>query len=669
MNLTKAFLKEKILPILHVFLFPLLFFYYEIVFKASTTGNVFGVDTVFILLFSVVYGSILYLLISILKKPLLIRIVTAVFMGVYALIFIVEYFVFKQFKIYYDVSTIFAGAGDALGEFYKDIFGLVFSVDGLLKIIFFFSPVILYGIFSKKVFREVCANTIKRLVACSSAILSILILIILCFTAVLNPVYFNKEYNFQIAVKKFGLLTGAGLDIYNYNSSSEGGFEVSQTPYVEINTPTPDLPDSTAAPTPKEYGFNKMELNLSGGSGNIKELNNYVASLSPTKKNDFTGLFKGKNLIFITAEAFTKEVINPDLTPTLYRLANKGIQFLDYYQPSSAGTTGGEYQNVFGMLPTQGGKSFKTTANNLNYFTIGSQLNRVGYYGKAFHNNSYTYYDRNKTHNNLGYSDGFMGKGNGMEQYVKNVWPQSDYEMISGTLPTYIDKQPFNVYYMSVSGHSGYTRTGNMMTHRNWDKVKDLPYSDEVKGYLSANYELEKALSHLVSELENKGIANDTVICISADHFPYGLQGTGKLGEMPALSELYGFQVNDIFGRDHNRLILWCGSLEKDEPIVVSEPTSSLDILPTLSNLFGLEFDSRLFVGRDVFSDAPALVFTSGYQWKTAYGTYSEGTFKPNVPYEQLPENYVNNMKIIVRNKIKYCQLCLANDYFRYLFG
>ena len=107
---------------------------------------------------------------------------------------IVEYFVFKQFKIYYDVSTIFAGAGDALGEFYKDIFGLVFSVDGLLKIIFFFSPVILYGIFSKKVFREVCANTIKRLVACSSAILSILILIILCFTAVLNPVYFNKEY-------------------------------------------------------------------------------------------------------------------------------------------------------------------------------------------------------------------------------------------------------------------------------------------------------------------------------------------------------------------------------------------------------------------------------------------------------------------------------------------
>ena len=428
-------------------------------------------------------------------------------------------------------------------------------------------------------------------------------------------------------------------------------------------------PPASAQATPKVYGYNKLNLNLTGGSGKIKDLNAYVSTLSATKQNDFTGLFKGKNLIFITAEAFTAELIDPNINPTLYRLATKGIQFLDYYQPSSAGTTGGEYQNVFGMLPTAGGKSFKNTAKNLNYFTMGSQLDRVGYYGKAYHNNSYTYYDRNITHNNLGYSGGFMGKGNGMEQYVKSVWPQSDYEMISGTLPTYIDKQPFNIYYMSVSGHSGYTRTGNMMTHRNWDKVKDLPYSDDVKGYFAANYELEKGLAHLISELEKKGIADDTVICISADHFPYGLQGTGKLGEMPALSELYQKPVNDIFTRDHNRLILWCGSLEKEEPIVVSSPTSSLDILPTLSNLFGLEFDSRLFVGRDVFSEALALVFNTGYDWKTDYGTYIDGKFTPKDPTVQLPENYINNIKTIVRNKIKYCGWCLESDYFRYLFG
>ena len=658
---------EKVKPFLFVFLFPALLFYYEAVFNLSTMGGFFKGSAWFMLLGSLVWGSILYLLITILKNPKIIRILTAVFMVIYAIIFMIEYFVFRQFQVFYDVPTVFAGASDALGGFYKDILEMILCFDGFFKIFLFLLPLVLFLIFSKKSVAEITANAVKRLVSAGAGILSVLILLILCFTSVINPIYLSKEYNFQTSVKNYGLLSGLGLDIYNMAFKKEEGFES-----ADVNLPTvapPPTPSASAQATPKVYGYNKMELDLTGGSGKIKDLNAYVSTLAATKQNDFTGLFKGKNLIFITAEAFTAELINPELNPTLYRLATKGIQFLDYYQPSSAGTTGGEYQNVFGMLPTAGGKSFKNTAKNLNYFTLGSQLDRVGYYGKAYHNNSYTYYDRNVTHNNIGYSGGFMGKGNGMEQYVKSVWPQSDYEMISGTLPTYIDKQPFNIYYMSVSGHSGYTRTGNMMTHRNWDVVKDLPYSDVVKGYFAANYELEKALTYLVSELEKKGIADDTVICISADHFPYGLQGTGKLGEMPALNELYGKEVNDIFTRDHNRLILWCGSLEKQEPIVVSSPTSSLDILPTLSNLFGLEFDSRLFVGRDVFSEAPALVFNSGYDWKTDYGTYIDGKFTPKDPSGALPENYISNMKTIVRNKMKYCSWCLESDYFRYLFG
>ena len=230
----------------------------------------------------------------------------------------------------------------------------------------------------------------------------------------------------------------------------------------------------------KVYGYNRLDLDLTDAKGKVADINSYVSSLTPTRKNDYTGIFKGKNLIFITAEAFTAEVIDPALTPTLYRMATKGIQFTDYYQPNNSGTTGGEYQNIFGMLATDGGASFKNTATHYNYMTIGSQLDREGYYGKAFHNNSHTFYSRNKTHVNLGYSDGFMGYGNGMEEYVKKQWPQSDLEMFQGTLPTFIDRQPFNVYYMTVSGHSEYTRAGNNMTRRNWDAVKDLPYSDTV---------------------------------------------------------------------------------------------------------------------------------------------------------------------------------------------
>ena len=378
-------------------------------------------------------------------------------------------------------------------------------------------------------------------------------------------------------------------------------------------------------------------------------------------------MFEGKNLIFITAEAFTAECIDPTLTPTLYRLATKGINFTDYYQPASAGTTGGEYQNIFGLLPSYGGGSFNSTVNRENATTIFYQLNKLGYYGQAFHNNSYTYYNRNKTHANLGFSNGFMGYGNGIEKFVTHQWPQSDLEMIEGTLPMYIDEPNFCVYYMTVSGHGNYTKSSNRMTSKNWDRVAHLDVSDTVKGYFAANLELEYAVEALVSALEEKGIADDTVICIASDHFPYALDTDASLGQMKYLSELYGCDISNSLVRDHNRLILWCGSLEDEDPITVSSPTSSLDVLPTLLNLFGIPYDSRLYIGRDVFSDSEAIVFNTSYDWKTDLGTYlsSTGKFTPANDKVVIPDGYVARIKAIVKNKVNFSRVVLDYDYYK----
>ena len=102
---------------------------------------------------------------------------------------------------------------------------------------------------------------------------------------------------------------------------------------------------------------------------------------------------------------------------------------------------------------------------------MGQQLNSLGYYGMAFHNNDYQFYTRNTTHNRLGYSEGFMGWGNGMEDYVEPVWPESDLEMFEGTVPLYIENEPFNVYYMTVSGHSNYSYSANAMARAHWDET------------------------------------------------------------------------------------------------------------------------------------------------------------------------------------------------------
>lgn len=678
-------IKKNSQQLLIAALFPAVLFYYETVFRLSTVHGFFKLGTVYMLLFSIAYGLIFYLLASLSRHQWVNWLVTLVFVAAAAVPFIVQYFVYRQFKIFYDLNTMLSGASDALTDYRKELMVMVLSWEGISRILLFLLPTVLFLIFG---WRFAVPRKLRWKGRAVAAVLCVLAfagsVLGISQTSSLSLIY-GKEYNYQAAVSNFGLLTGLRLDVPVWLSGggTGGGFEEVEQVTIPVITVPPTEPaptdpqqtepsQETTAPTepPVVYTPNVLDIDYASleASGTVAELNAYVAAQTPSMKNDFTGLFEGKNLIFITAEAFTAEVIDPERTPTLYRLATKGIQFTDYYQPCSAGTTGGEYQNVFGMLPTAGGESFKNTADNLNYFTMGSQLDRLGYYGKAFHNHSAYFYDRYLTHNNLGYSDGFMGLRTGMEQYVKETWPESDVDMFKGTVPTFIDKQPFNVYYMTVSGHSNYNSGGNAMTARHWERVADLDYSATVRGYLAANMELEDSMAYLVGLLEEKGIADDTVIVIATDHYPYGLDENSSLKN---LSELYGFKITNYLERDHSRLIMWCGSLEDSEPIVVDSPTSSLDILPTLSNLFGTEFDSRLMVGRDVFSDAPVLVFNMLYDWKTEYGTYISATetFTPVDDALQIPEGYVEAIKAIVRNKMRYCQGVLNTDYFRYLFG
>ena len=665
--------KEKTNPNLWLFLlFAAAYVYFEALFRVSSLGILFSGSTVYMLLFALCWGLFGYLVATVIPNRKVSIVLTALQLLLTGVIFLVEYFTHRYFKVFYDVTTVIGGAGGVATDFMDVILELIFSWDGLLKITLFLLPGLLYVFWLRRFAYCHKLGLLKRLIA--------LILTLAVFggnTALLlgDSTYasmYREEYSFQGAVSNFGLLTGIRLDVQELllGKNAPEDFEAVEIPTVPATTQEETTPTSTEETVeqtqPIEYGYNQMDLNFPAtGAEHIDSINAYVQSLTPSKKNAYTGLFEGKNLIFITAEAFSAEVIDPELTPTLYRLANRGIQFTDFYQPASAGTTGGEYQNLFGMLPTAGGMSFKNTAGHNNYFTMGNQLNRLGYYGKAYHNHDYTFYQRHLTHTNLGYSDGFTGFGNGMEKYVKRQWPKSDLEMFQGTVPTYLDKAPFNIYYMTVSGHSNYTVNGNNMSAKNWAYVKDLPYSHEVKSYLAANLELEHALAYLVQSLEDAGIADDTVIVLVSDHYPYGFSAQRYL------TELYGFAPKNQLEQDHNRLILWCGILEDMDPIVVDSPTSSLDILPTLSNLFGTEFDSRLMAGRDVFGDTPALVYNMSYDWKTEFGTYisSTNTFTPASEDLVIPEGYVEQIKAIVRNRIRYSTAVLNYDYFGMLFG
>ena len=685
--------KSIIKEILSMFFPAFVLFFFEIVTGISCGNEIFNYHLAYIALFSISYGLLMYFICNLTKKRRIRHIIQAVLLFLLGFLYCMLYFLFCEFQLFYDLNTLFAGAGDAVTNFSGDIISMLFTGDGFLHLFLYFLPFLFFVTVGRK-WLPISGISVRKkgMVLLLSAFFFVSNLIVMQFYPADKDVY-GDFYDYNTAIADFGLMTGIRLEVRNtmFSNGEEVAFEtIKQVDSSALQTGDSDgkasdtdsdslsmnsVSDNAMAQgeTGEPYRKNQMDIDFEAlaqkDGGKYAALDLYVASQEASSKNEFTGLFKGKNLIFITAEAFTEEAIDKKRTPTLYRMAHKGIRFIDYYQPSSAGTTGGEYANIFGMLPTAGGSSMKKTATQYNWSTMASRLSEQGYYGKAYHNNSYTYYDRDKTHVNLGFSDGYEGKGNGLESVLTAQWPESDLEMIQGTFPQYVDKQPFHIYYMTVSGHSLYEKNKNAMARKHWDMVENLNASEPVKTYLAAQIELDAAMEYLIEQLEKEGIAEDTVIVISTDHFPYGLdQNTGAL---TYLMELYGKPIEDNLYRDHNRLIIWSGCLETMEPIIVNTPTSSMDILPTLCNLFDVEFDSRLLPGRDVFSDAQPLVFTLGYDWKTDKGTYlaSKGKFIPNDPNEELPENYVQDMKAIVRDKITYSKGVLQQDYFRHVFG
>ena len=204
-----------------------------------------------------------------------------------------------------------------------------------------------------------------------------------------------------------------------------------------------------------------------------------------------------------------------------------------------------------------------------------------------------------------------------------------------------------------------YTFAGNTQSVRNKEYVQDLPYSSNAKAYIACNKELDKALEYLLQELEKAGIADKTVIAFSADHYPYGL-------EKEYIDELAGHEVEKEFELYKNYGVIWSAAIK--EPIVVEKPCSSLDLVPTLSNLFGLEYDSRLLMGSDILSDSPALVIFSDKSFITDYCMYNVNNRKVTMLKDvELPEDYIANVTAIVKNKFNISKSILVNDYYKYI--
>ena len=200
------------------------------------------------------------------------------------------------------------------------------------------------------------------------------------------------------------------------------------------------------------------------------------------------------------------------------------------------------------------------------------------------------------------------------------------------------------------------------MASRNWNQVKDLSYSHNAKSYLACQIELDKAIGELINELTIVGKLEDTVIVLSPDHYPYGLT-------LEELNELSTYTRDDTFEKHHTPLLIWSGSMT--EPVKVDKVCSSLDVLPTVLNLFGVKYDSRLLIGNDILSEnKEQIVIFSDRSFITDKGRYDSisDTFTPNENVE-VEDGYVEKINEIIYQKYKISKMILEKDYYRKVFS
>lgn len=609
--------------------------YLEILFRLVIFKNIDLIFLLGIVIYSLIISNLITLL-TVLFKEKVNKIINYIIYGILGVLFSLQS-IFKLFyKTFFSISLL--KLTDQVVGFSNMAVKVIFS--NIIYIILFFLPLILQIIFRKKI-----KNYIKN------KMLIILVVVMLIFPPIVYYFFINmqkgenlsvydlyyKVDNNELNIEKLGVLSSFNLDLYR----SVFGFKAS---VIEVNYEEKEE---------KEIVYQPNILNLNINDKLNSNIRSYIENNPGTKQNEYTNFFKDKNLIFIVAESYDEIAVREDLTPTLYKLTHTGFVFNNFYVPYYLSTIGGEFQAITGLYPNNTIlKTWRSGANDFKY-GLANVFRNAGYNTYAYHDHSGYFQDRYKYLKALGF-DNFKACKMGLKINC-NIWPESDAELIEATYQDYINSdKPFMTYYMTVSGHLEYTYSGNVMVKRNWDLVKDLNYSAKAKSYLATQIELDKALESLIKKLEENDKLKDTVIVMLADHYPYGLS-------ISEANELSSYERDETFEINHNSLILWNSELETKEIDKVGMP---MDVIPTVYNLFGIKYDSRLFAGNDLFSTTEGLVILNNGSWITNSGKYNS---VKNYFDGDADEEYIQNINNLVQNKINFSKGVLTYNAYKYI--
>jgi phosphoglycerol transferase MdoB-like AlkP superfamily enzyme len=326
-------------------------------------------------------------------------------------------------------------------------------------------------------------------------------------------------------------------------------------------------------------------------------------------ENSMSGIFAGKNLILVQLESIDTWLLTEDYMPNLYRLQQEGIDFTDYYAPmfTNAGTFGSEFTANTGLISPTTGINIKAYSTYDYPESLANLFRNAGYSANSFHPAAGTIYNREAIHANWGYEAYHSYVEMGMDDYM------CDSQMING-YSQMVSDDPFFSFIITYSGHGPYTEALDNISESHWEKVYEVVDPDSVPAQGDDLEEYYRAVAHametddfvgeLVDALTQDGHLEDTVLLFYTDHYAKYMTNTDLL------MDLKGVENTDMLCRVP--CILYSADLSPEK---VTKPSSTMDLAPTIANLFGLSVNYAYYPGNDIFGSGGGIVCFRGLNW------------------------------------------------------
>ena len=453
----------------------------------------------------------------------------------------------------------------------------------------------------------------------------------------------------SLAINQFGVIGFGALDVKSLfvevNESSD--YETIEAEAEETNRTF----DDTFWQQVIDSESNKKRNNIS----------NYLINQKITDYNDYTGLFEGKNLIVIMMESVNDIFINEELYPNFYKMYKEGWNFSNNYSPRNSCSTGNnEFSGMSGLYTIQNNCTANVYRNNTYFEAIFNLFNNKGYKTSSMHNYTEAYYYRSIIHPNLGSNKyyGVQNLGINYSNEYRNWSSDADFMEVAMDITLEDTSKPFMLWLTSVSSHQPYSQSsveGDLYL----DLTKDMKLPLDLRRYMSKLKILDDGLGILLEKLDSAGILDDTVIVMYGDHYPYGLS-------KDTINKVIDYDLEE-YEVERVPFVVYNSKLEAS---TIDKYTSYINLTPTLANLFNLDYDPRLYMGTDIFSEdyLNIVTFADG-SWKNNLAYYDAS--KSKIKYytdEELDSEEVVNINNIVTTKMKISKDIIESNYFAYLY-